>query len=124
MGELNEVVKVKLGWADLLVGVLAIVVTLGGSWVLMKEQVATVVNVSENNKSMAVEAYKKAETNRNDIRVLQRDAVQLEQSTRSYRESLDGLRQVLGQLNITLGRMDERMKNVEEGIERLREEEQ
>lgn len=123
--EVNKVgeVKISLGLAELLVTVMVMLLSIGGSWVLVKEQLAAISVTVESNKTTSMEAYKKAEELGYEVVVLKRNDVQLEYSTNAYRESLDGLREVLAELNVTLGRMDERMQSVERGIEDIKRDE-
>lgn len=112
-----------------MVALLTVVLSVGASWVTVKEQLATQVTMTKELRddvalNVRVLSLMEEKMSRTDtsIALLKEKDSQLERSTRAYTESLNGLREVLGELNITLGRMDERMKSVEEGVKEIRRE--
>lgn len=77
---------------DWALGIAVVLLSIGASWVTAKEQIVRVDTDLSNMRAV----------------VIKNDA------------TLDTLKDVLYSLNATLARMDERMKNVEEGVKELR----
>lgn len=120
--------EMKIGLAEVTIAVLTFVLSVGGSWVAVKEtQAAQIEKTSQLEDAMSAniriiaEVEKRLATADTERAVLKEKDMQLERTTRTYTDSLNGLQQVLGELNVTLGRMDERLKGVEEGIKDIRE---
>lgn len=119
--------RVTIGLAEVTVAVLTVVLSVGASWVAVKEQMATQVqitkaleeSVSSNVRVISLMEERMSRTD-TQIALLKEKGNQQEKTTNSYTESLNGLRKVLGELNVTLGRMDERLIGVEKGVKELK----
>lgn len=124
---MEEEVKVEVGKLEIGIAVFTLVLSLAGSWIAVKEQLAGYME-----KNSALES--RVTLNTNNVLILSQDAKdlrmellilrersnQLAQSNKDYKESLDRLGAVLGELNSTLVRMDERFKGVESHVKDLR----
>lgn len=115
--------RVNLGVTEVGVAILTVVISLGASWVAVKEQVAsqdTAVKELTQSTELTREVLKelKDQQNAQEVSLMRQEERydQLSRTTDDYRYSMERLSEVLGNLNVTLGRMDERLKGVEQGL--------
>ena len=129
--------QINIGWTEVLIGALTVVLSIGGSWVVLKEQMATmseklnqieghveenstiIKEQSEDTSRMIKELGDKLSKNWVEVSILGEKNRQLSESTKEYKETLEKLGVVLTGLHNTLVRLDERMKSVEEGVRAL-----
>src|SRR5690606_38828279 len=113
----------KIGIAEVAIASLTVILSVGASWVTVKEtQASSVARISSMEDDLTInvrlmtEMEKRMDRADTDIALLREKDRQLEKATDTYSESLNGLRKVLSELNVTLGRMDERLIGIERGI--------